>query len=91
MVPLRAVALWIPGATGRAYSPDCVEEEFSEGPRLVETANTHEVLSPTGDTPPNVAINAARKRGKRLRLATNELPENSRGYPLCGLSPIEAG
>jgi hypothetical protein len=30
MVALRAVALWIPGDTGRAYSPNRVEEAFSE-------------------------------------------------------------
>ncbi len=61
------------------------------GPRTVQTANSIEVLSLTADTSPNVATDAARKRDKRLRLATDELPENSRELPLTGLGPSERG
>jgi hypothetical protein len=62
------------------------------GPRPVQTANSIEVFSLTGDTSPNVATNAARKRDKRLRLATDELPENFRNHSFAGaLVPSERG
>jgi hypothetical protein len=66
--PALLSALIHPSAGKVSHSP-----KFAvaiSGPPPVETANTVEVLSHTGDTPPNVATNEARKRGKRLRLAT---------------------
>src|SRR5215208_5739041 len=72
----------------QAYSPECVEGEFSEvrcsnlraPPRRGGRISRR--LLTMGVTPPNVATNRARKRSKVLRLATLNFVENFSPVPL---------
>lgn len=57
------------------------------GPRHLQMANTAGGLAPRVPPAPDVATNAARKRGKRLRLYIAGLFKNSGSHPLAGARP----
>ncbi len=102
-IPIRRVPISfgpgrIPGPSFCPYSPECVEVAFSEvrhsnlRRRSRRDGGHHAVSRTTRSTSANVATNAVRKRAKRLRLATDELPREFWESPSCGgLAPSEWG